>query len=269
MPLSRTGKSALQVATLAAEQAGRILAKYFHVHKQVKYKGRRNVVTDVDLLAERTIVTFLQQEFPEYSVLSEESRSITTDSNYTWIVDPLDGTNNYLFGIPFFSISLALTRKEEVLLGLVYDPVRRELFRAEKGKGAFLGARRLSVSRRADLQTSSIGCDMGYDEKEGRQILQTLSNLWPRLHSMRVMGSAALGLAYVACGRFDLYFHRCLFPWDLAGGILLVREAMGKVTDWEGEPADIHSTRVIAANESVHAEFLSLVKGWKVESPLA
>ena len=262
LPLSRSSRSALKVATQAVVEAGDLLLKHIGSQKEVKYKeGRANIVTDVDLLTEKQIITFLRSEYPDYNILSEESKSAPTDSPYTWIIDPLDGTNNYVLGIPFFSVTLSLASREEVLLGLVYDPVRKELFKAEKGKGAFLSDRPVQVSQRSSMETSSIGCDLGYDADEGRRMLEIIRASWPKMHGLRIMGSAALGLAYVACGRLDLYLHPCLYPWDIAASILLTREAGGKATNWEGRKATIHSKQIIAANPTIHKDSLKLVRG--------
>jgi myo-inositol-1(or 4)-monophosphatase len=245
--------------------AGDLLLDHFQSPKQVEYKeGRANIVTDVDLLTEKRIITLLQEEYPGFNIISEESISAVTDSPYTWIIDPLDGTNNYVFGIPFFCIALALTSREEVLLGLTYDPIKKELFRAEKSNGAFLNNHPIRVAQKTSVKASNIGCDMGYDAEWGRHIFEIIMALWPGMHGLRIMGSAALGLAYVACGRFDLYMQPFLYPWDSAGGILLIREAGGKVTDWAGKSATIRSKRVIAANKVIHQEFMGLLKETKL-----
>jgi myo-inositol-1(or 4)-monophosphatase len=147
LPLSQSNKSALEVATQTLMDAGDLLLDHFQSPKQVEYKeGRANIVTDVDLLTEKRIITLLQKEYPDFNIISEESISAVTDSPYTWIIDPLDGTNNYVFGIPFFCIALALTSREEVLLGLTYDPIKKELFRAEKANGAFLNNHPIRVA---------------------------------------------------------------------------------------------------------------------------
>ncbi len=261
LPLSRSKRSALEVATQAAIEAGDLLLERLQGPKRVEYKeGRANIVSDVDLLAEKKIITLLQGEFPDFDILSEESAAVATGSPYTWIIDPLDGTNNYVFGIPFFCVALALASGEEVLLGLIYDPIRKELFRAEKGRGAFLNNHPIGVSQRTSIKASFIGCDLGYDAQQGKRILEMIMTLWPRMHGFRIMGSAALGLAYIACGRFDLYIHANLYPWDSAGGILLIREAGGEATEWDGKPATFRSKQIAAANKVVHREFMELVK---------
>jgi len=258
---AKSGRGAFEVASQAVREAGSIIMAHFHGEKRISYKeGRSNIVTDVDLLAEEKIKALLQEEYPDFGIMTEESEDIAGNSAYTWIVDPIDGTRNYAYGIPHFCVALALAQCEELLLGIAYDPVRDELFRAEKGQGAFLNDSPISVSAKTSLQESLIGFDMGYDAEIGQEILGVASALWPGVVSVRVMGSAALGLAYAACGRLDLYIHLSLYPWDLASGILLVREAGGVVTELDGQPVSIHSKSVIATNKAIHDDFMKRVR---------
>jgi myo-inositol-1(or 4)-monophosphatase len=256
LPLSRSGKNALEVATTAAEKAGEILLANFSSTKQVKHKSQGNLVTDTDILSEKLIIDFLVKEYPDFGILSEESHPSTPINGYTWIVDPLDGTNNYTFGIPFFSVNIALVRNQDILLGVTYDPMRKELFHTETGKGAYLNKSRIRVTRISSLQKALVGLDLGYSHGRGRQMLDTVNRLWGRVHCVRLMGSSSLGLAYVACGRISLYFHRYLFPWDIAGGLLLVREAGGEVVDWNGNQASFRDTELVASNLRLQREFL-------------
>jgi len=261
LPQSRSGQHAVEVASKAAEAAGNLLIEHVDEERELKYKeGRANIVTDVDVLVEKQIITILQSEYPDYNILSEETAAITNDSEYTWVIDPLDGTNNYVHGIPFYSVAIALTNSYEVLLGLTYDPWRKELFVAQKGAGAWLNGQQIAVSERTALEGSFIGCDMGYDPEDGAGMLEGFRNSWPQMCGLRIMGSAVLGLSYVACGRLDLYIHPHLYPWDVTGGLLLVKEAGGKITDWEGEPATIYGKQIVAGNETVHHQFMRLMK---------
>jgi len=260
LPVSKSGKNALEVATEAARKAGEVLKTHFRQERQVKFKGRANVVTDVDLQSENCLKSFLRAEYPDHSILSEESEAISGNSSYKWILDPLDGTNNYSFGIPFFSIVIALTRGKDVLLGIVYDPLRDEMFSARKGKGATLNNSPIHVTGKKTVQESLIGLDLGYVDEKGKRSLEFITSLWPKMYAYRIMGSAALGMAYTACGRLDLYFHFLLYPWELACGQLLVTEADGVVTDLEGNPPKIGQGSVIASNKAVHADFLRILK---------
>ena len=262
LPLGRSGRGAYEVAVQAVREAGDIIMAHFHGEKRISYKeGRSNIVTDVDVLAEEKISALLQYEYPHFSILTEESADIAGESSYPWLIDPIDGTRNYAYGIPHFCVALALARGEELLLGISYDPVRKELFRAEKGQGAFLNDSPIAVSTRTSLGESLVGFDMGYDAEIGQEILGVASALWPGVVSVRVMGSAALGLAYTACGRLDLYIHLALYPWDLASGILLVSEAGGVVTELDGQPVGIQSKSVIATNRKIHQDFMGRSRG--------
>jgi myo-inositol-1(or 4)-monophosphatase len=260
LPVSKSGKSALEVATEAARGAGEILKAHFHQERQVKFKGRANIVTDVDLQSERYLKSFLQAEYPDHNILAEESKATSRNSSYRWILDPLDGTNNYSFGIPFFSIVIALAKDNEVLLGIIYDPLRDEMFSAQKGNGATLNNSPIHVTRKKTVKESLIGLDLGYVDERGKKLLQFIASLWPRMYAYRIMGSAALGMAYTACGRLDLYFHLLLYPWELASGSLLVSEAEGIVTDLEGKPLKSWEGSVIASNSAVHTDFLKIVR---------
>ena len=256
LPLACSGKSALEIAMQSAEEAGKILLAHFRSEKEIRHKGKGNLVTEVDILSEKRIVELLKREYPDHNILSEESNSSTPVAGYTWIIDPLDGTNNYVFGIPFFCTSIALARDEDILLGVTYDPLRGELFRAEEGHGAYLNDSAVQVSREGSLGVSLVGLDLGYSEKQGRELLDITTKLWGHVHCLRIMGSAALSLAYVACGRVTLYLHRYLYPWDIASGLLLIREGGGKVTDWRGQPASFDTKEIIASNRELYQEFV-------------
>ena len=156
---------------------------------------------------------------------------------------------------------IALTAGEDILIGAVFDPWMRELFRAEKGAGAWLNDRRITVSDQKSLRDAFIGSDLGYDAEAGRRFLTAVRNSWPQMFGLRIMGSAVLGLAYVACRRLGIYVHSCLYPWDLASGILLVREAGGIATDWDGNPSTIQNSQIVAGNSVLHEEFMMLMNG--------
>jgi myo-inositol-1(or 4)-monophosphatase len=260
LPVSESGKSAPDIATEAVRQAGEILKAHFREKTQVHYKGRANIVTGIDLRSEERLKSFLRAEYPDHNILSEESQPVTGGSSYKWILDPLDGTNNYSFGIPFFAVVIALTRGDDVLLGIVYDPLRDEMFSARKGKGATLNGSPIHVSKKKTVKESLIGLDLGYVDEKGRKSLEFITSLWPKMYAYRIMGSAALGMAYTACGRLDLYFHLLLYPWELACGSLLVAEAGGIVTDIEGKSLRNWEGSVVASNKAIHPEFLRIMR---------
>ncbi|HUV52649.1 MAG TPA: inositol monophosphatase family protein [Dehalococcoidia bacterium] len=260
LPQSSSGRNVIEVALEAAKRAGEILKAHFREKAQVKYKGRANIVTAIDLKAEDSLKSFLQAEYPDHSIVSEESEPVKGASSYKWILDPLDGTNNYSFGIPFFSTVIALARGDDVLLGIVYDPLRDEMFHAQKGKGAFFNNSPISVTEKTRVQDSLIGLDLGYVDEKGKKTLNLIASIWPNMYAFRIMGSAALGMAYAASGRLDLYIHLLLYPWELACGQLLVTEAGGTVTDWEGKPVAIGEGSVIASNKAIHSDFLRILR---------
>jgi myo-inositol-1(or 4)-monophosphatase len=255
IPVSSSGRRALDVAKEAATIGARILIDRFRIQREITVKGRGNLVSDADFLSQAGILEVLNREYPQCSVITEEATRPARTSHYTWVVDPLDGTNNYVFGVPFFCVNIALVAGNESLVGVTYDPNRHEMFSGEKGKGAFLNDTSLAVSKRITLQSALIGSDLGYSETRGSETLDIINTIWPGVHALRLMGSAALGLAYVAAGRLDLYFHRFLYPWDIAPGIMMIREAGGTVTDWRGGPANFESQSLIASSNLVHEEF--------------
>ena len=256
-PLSAHGKSAYTVARYATSEAGKILKTFHGKTVETRVKGKRNLVTEADLLSERKILDIINAEFPSHGILSEEAGASREGAEYIWIIDPLDGTNNFYFGIPLFCVNIALARRGEVVLGVTYDPTRNETFYSVKGKGAHLNGRKIKVSAVKTLDQASVGVDLGYNAERSRDLLDIATGLWPQIHCLRLTGSSALGLAYVACGRFSLYFHKYLYPWDTASGLLLISEAGGEVVRYDGKQADIDDTAVIASNPALLKEFLN------------
>ena len=261
LPLSRSGRSALEVAQQAAGVAGQIIRDRFATAKDIRFKGRADIVTDVDLSAEKAVLELLRDEFPDFGVLAEESAPIESNSGYTWVVDPLDGTRNYAMGVPHFCTVVALAQGRDIVLGITYDPVREESFVAQAGKGARLNEDPISVSDTREVLNASLCFDMGYVDEKAGLALDMLRSVWPNVQSLRLMGSAALGIAYAAAGRVDLYFHHALSPWDIASGLLLVKEAGGIVVDRAGNTADLLTPSIIAANSDLVGDFLKVTQG--------
>jgi myo-inositol-1(or 4)-monophosphatase len=261
IPPSRSGLPALEVAIEAARAAGAITRARVRDIQEVSFKGRGNPVTDVDKAAEAAALAILRREYPKFGVVAEESPRVTSSTPYRWIVDPLDGTRNYVVGIPHFCTAVALARGDEVLAAATYDPLKEELFHAVKGGGAFLNGRRLQVSPKKSLEECVVAFDMGYSDERARQGLELVRHLWPGIQSLRLMGSAALGIAYAACGRMDIYFHHRLAPWDVAGGLLLVQEAGGVAVDRYGKPATPDSESVVASNGGLVERFMEATEG--------
>lgn len=261
LPVSQTGVNSLDVALRIAREAGDTLMTRLHSEKEVSYKGRANLVSDVDKLVEKRTIEELRDEFPNDGFLAEESDPVATTSGYTWIIDPLDGTRNYIQGIPFFCVVIALAKGEEILMGLTYDPVRQEMFQAVKGSGAFLNGSRINVSTKTQLEEALLSYDLGYVDEKASTAIELLLHLWPNIQGTRMMGSAALGLAYAACGRVDLYFHHNLAPWDLATSLVLVPESGGVVTDKYDQVASLRSESIIASGSGLHGDFLKKTDG--------
>ncbi len=261
LPRSKSGGSAMDVATEAARQAGKILRDRLPTSKEIGFKGQKDIVTDVDLAAEHAALGILRQEYPHFGILSEESEPVASSSQYTWVVDPLDGTRNYASGIGHFCTVVALSDGNDPVLGVTYDPLREELYSAELGMGAFLNGKPLAVSENRNLSQSLLCCDMGYVDEKAGQAIELIRFLWPGMLSIRLMGSSALGVAYAAAGRVDLYFHHSLSPWDIAAGLVLVREAGGIVVDKRGQPADLRTSSVIASSPQLVQRFLEATEG--------
>ena len=254
----------INVMTTAALKAARGLVRDFGEVEQlqVSIKGPGEFVSTADLKAERTLRNELSRARPGYGLLFEEGGEIAgTDTRHRWIVDPLDGTTNFLHGIPHFAISIALERDGEVIAGVVYEPTRDEMYWAEKGTGAYLNDRRLRVSARRQLSEALVGTGLPFRERGDQPVyLGTLAAVLPATSGVRRFGAAALDLAYVAAGRLDGFWEFGLSPWDIAAGMLLVREAGGFVTDLAGGQTMMQTGDVLAANDRLHLPLAALIK---------
>jgi myo-inositol-1(or 4)-monophosphatase len=254
----------LNVMIKAARKAGRALKRDFGEveHLQVSLKGPANFVTAADHRAEQTLREELTLARPGYGFLGEEGgRHEGTDKTHTWIVDPLDGTSNFLHGIPHFAIAIALERQGEIVAGLVYNPANDDLFTAERGKGAFLNDHRLRVAGRRRLDEAVVVCGMPHLGRGDLALgLKEFGAVQGKVAGLRRFGAAALDLAWIAAGRFDGYWERNLSPWDVAAGVILVREAGGFVTDLDGGETPWVSGDVVAGNETMHRELTQLLK---------
>jgi myo-inositol-1(or 4)-monophosphatase len=255
----------LNVMMKAARRAGRSLKRDLGEveHLQVSLKGPRNFVTVADRRAEEMVREELLKARPGYGFLGEEGGARAgTDTSHRWIVDPLDGTTNFLHGIPHFAVSIALERDGAVIAGLVYNPANEELFIAERGKGAFLNDKRIRVAARQRLAEAVVGCGMPHYGRGGDLALARNEIAAAQQHfaGLRRYGAAALDLAWVAAGRLDAYWERDLSPWDLAAGMLLVREAGGFASDLDGGDAIFAKSQIVAGNDTMHRELLRLLK---------
>ena len=261
LPRSKNDLRPLDVAIKAIKKSGIYVRDSFYEEKLVKHKGRSNLVSNVDIKSEKIIIETLQNEFPDWGILSEESFPDKKSDYYSWIIDPVDGTTNFIYGIPFFAINIALKFEGRIIIGLTYDPLREELFHSEKDIGAFLNEKPIKVSNTSDISKAIIGCDLGYDYNNGSHALKIIQSIWGKVLCLRILGSAALGMAYVACGRINVYFHRSVYPWDIASGLLLVEEAGGKVNIPEGMPDTGITATLIASNKELIKKFREHIKG--------
>ncbi len=253
-----SGRTAIEVARACAEEGARLALARFGTQQAIDVKGRGNVTTETDVEVELRMKETLAAEFPGHAVLSEETSAHTDPSRgWCWLVDPIDGTKNYSVGIPFWCTTVALCLDGEPVAGATYDAVHGECFHAVRGEGAFVGERRIAASDARDVRSSVIGVDLGYDDAAGSGQIALLGRIFPRVETVRILGSAALGIAYAASGRLGVFTHMNVYPWDIAAGILLVREAGGAASDRHGGPMHIRSRAFVAGGRHVHDDFLA------------
>ena len=240
-----------------AREAGTLLMGYFAEHVTIEYKGDVDLVTEADRASEKLIVQRLQARWPEHGIVGEEGTRSETEAEYRWYVDPLDGTTNFAHGYPVFCVSIALVRHDGQLeVGVLYDPTRDEMFSAERGQGATLNGKRLQVSKTKALAESLLGTGFPSHKRHKNPNIHFYHQLTLRSHGVRRAGSAALDLANVASGRYDGFWEFNLNPWDTAAGVLIVQEAGGMVTRFDGTPFRLDSREVLASNALIHQELL-------------
>ncbi len=253
----------LNIAITAARNASRTIMRSFgRVEAQhISEKKRNDFVTEIDKAAEKDIIQTIQKNYPTHKIISEENGVIEGDSTFTWIIDPLDGTTNYIHGIPHFSVSIAMVYKDKIEHGVIYDPIRNELFAASRGDGARLNDRRIRVSDNTKVDKSLIGTGFPFKNPEDISVyLRIFSEMLPQVRGMRRAGSAALDLAYVAAGRFDGFWELGLSEWDMAAGMLLIKEAGGLVSDVHGEEKCLETGNIIAGNPKIFKYLLQMIK---------
>ena len=248
----------------ACRKASKILIRDFgEVEKlQVSLKGPGDFVSASDKKVEKILIEELQKARPDYSILSEEIGEINNDPSFRWIIDPIDGTSNFLHGIPHFGISIGLEHNKEIICGIIYDPIKDEMFTAEKGNGSYLNNQRMRVSSRSKLKDCIVFTGgPKYSSKNKSLISKEYNNFSTKvLIPIRKLGSAALDMAYVAAGRCDGYWQRDLNYWDIAAGIILVKEAGGFVTDFSGENAYVQNKNLLVTNSKIGQEMIEVLK---------
>jgi myo-inositol-1(or 4)-monophosphatase len=254
----------LDFAIQTAREAGRILAKRFGRTIEITNKSELDLVTESDLASERLIIDRIKTYYPRHAILAEESGATEPDdrdreSEWRWIIDPLDGTTNYAHGYPCFCVSIALAHHDRMELGVVYDPLRDEMFAAERGQGAALNGRRIRVSPTPALAGALLCTGFPYDVRQRSEFARHFANFIMSAQGVRRDGAAALDLAYVAAGRFDGFWEEGLKPWDVAAGSLLIEEAGGRVSNYLGQPLDIYTPPIVASNGLVHDEMMRVL----------
>jgi myo-inositol-1(or 4)-monophosphatase len=252
--------SELDAAIAAAQAAGRLLRQHWNETHLVRWKGQADPVTEMDRQAEELIADMLRQSYPTYGLVGEEGGEQFLSDAPRWLVDPLDGTTNYMRGYPLFAVSIGLEREGQLVAGVVYNPVLDELFAAQRGQGATLNGKPIHVAPTTDLRSSVLASGFPYDARQDENNNGThWASFLRRVLSMRADASAALDLCHVAMGRIDGFWELVLGPWDMAAGVVIVEEAGGRVTQVSGEPFSPYQPTVLASNGHLHAEMLAVL----------
>ena len=258
------GIGLLNFAIQTARDAGSLLAERFGRSLRVTNKSELDLVTDSDLASERLIIDRIKTYHPRHAILAEESGasppvSSEAQNEWRWIIDPLDGTTNYAHGYPCFCVSIGLEHEGRMEIGVIYDPMRDELFTAERGQGAALNGRRITVSPTGNLAGALLCTGFPYDVRERSEFARHFANFIMNAQGVRRDGAAALDLAYVACGRFDGFWEEGLKPWDVAAGALMIEEAGGQVSNYAGGPLSIYDPPILASNGLLHEQMMHVL----------
>ncbi len=244
-----------------AREAGNVLKRKFNSTHEIQYKGEINLVTEADKMSEDLIIAAISSSFSDHGILSEESPEQNSQAKLRWIIDPLDGTTNYAHGYPVFCVSIALENDGVIVLGVIYDPLRKDMFVAQRGKGAYLNGKKLKVSKTATLSRSLLATGFPYDIRVSKDNNLDHFNLMAmEAQAIRRAGAAALDIAYLAAGRFDGFWELKLMPWDMAAGCLMVEESGGVISDMNGCKWNIASPNVLISNGLIHDEMISVFK---------
>lgn len=262
----------VEVAIAAAREVGQLMLDWRKDFPpgpaRMEYKDAKDVVTEVDTRSEEIIVGHITRNFPAHHILAEERGEVSGEENspYTWVIDPLDGTANYAADLATSCVSIGLAQGEEIIMGVVYNPFRDELFVAEKGKGATLNGQPIRVFPTEKLAKALVCFDLGYNEEKALEQLRQALFFRPRVRSMRILGSGVLGLVNVAVGRFDLFYHQALKPWDVAAAIIILQEAGAIVTQSDGQPPNYLHPSIIAASPAIHQQFMQALDKYHNDS---
>lgn len=249
------------IAKEAVKKAGKMLMEHYGHIAEVSFKGKSDIVTNVDKESEKIILGAIKNHFPGHMVLSEEAGLISGEEKYTWVIDPLDGTINYCYGSELFSIGICLLENKKPILSTIYRPIKDDLYFAIKGQGATLNGSRIQVSDRDQLKDSVVMFHLSSKKEHRKRTIDILDNIFKNSLHMRMFGGGLMSMAYIAEGKFNVFFNVKTNPWDILPGTLIIEEAGGKVTDINGKEIDYHSDSVLATNGKVHDEMLKLLKG--------
>ena len=277
LPVASDGSDALQVAVRVAQAAGAEIERRLPdtIGSGAKERlglttkgGWNDRVTEVDKAAEDAALAVLTSAFPDHEIVGEESGAHGSDSPYRWYVDPIDGTRNFASGLPHICVSVGLWGHGEPIVGVLLDPIRKETFTAATGRGTAINGTPVTVSDESRMEEALLGFDIGYKGPEGKLLLGAVAELWPGFQSVRMMGSAALGITYAGCGRLELYAHHYVQPWDIAAAIVVVREAGGIATELNGGPLTPESKSIAAGAPRIHEQFLEATAGslWRASA---
>ena len=250
--------SFLETAADIAREAGALIANYLERHIGFELKGDFDLVTEADRASEKLIVERLKSHYPSHAIVAEEGGGQEGSSEYRWYVDPLDGTTNFAHGFPAFNVTMGLERAGELIAGVVFDPVRNEMFTAELGSGAYLNQHRIQVSKVPRIESSLVATGFPSRKRHENVNVHFYYQLAMLSHGVRRAGSAALDLSYVACGRLDAFWEFGLNPWDIAAGVLMIREAGGTCSDMHGNPLNLRGPHILTDNTLLHQPMLSL-----------
>ncbi len=253
---------AKNIAVLAAKEAGKLLNDNFQKVKTVSFKGKRDIVTQIDLQAEKIILDKIKANFPDHDILSEETGLVGgNNSKYLWVVDPIDGTMNYYYGMNPYRVGICLLEDKKPILNILYNPTKDEMYVAQKGGGAFLNDKKIIVSDRFELKECVVMFHLSSKKDPRTRVMNVLEKVFDASMQVRMLGSSLASMSYIASGKFDVFFNVQQKPWDILPGVLLVEEAGGKVTDIKGGEITYESTSVIASNGKVHDQMLKLLEG--------
>jgi myo-inositol-1(or 4)-monophosphatase len=248
-----------------AKEAGNVIRDGFRNNISIEFKtDETNLVTNIDKAAEKVITDFIKKEFPNHSIIAEESGSNTKLSEYTWVIDPIDGTTNFAHGLPIFSVSIGIQKNNKTIIGVIYDVMRDVIYSAEKGSGTYENDKKIIVNQNSKLKESVLVTGFAYDRKDGySEAVKLFGEFLARTRAVRRLGSAAIDFCYVASGVFDGFWEANLSPWDVCAGMLIVEEAGGRISDFSNNSIDIFANQFLATNGVIHDEMIRIIKNAK------